>query len=245
MSKENTVYLKIKRQASPKDKPYFESFSLEYKDEDTILSLLTKLENPSGDITPVYHECNCKEEMCGTCTIRINGRPRLSCATKVSDLPKSSEKKPIILEPLEKFPVIKDLAVDRSSISKSLTRVKNWVEIEDLFGEKTHYNKEVQHEIYSYEKCINCGSCYDACPRTSKVKKSYMGPSAISHVVSMNDHPLGKDNMDERLHEITGEDGVSKCGKAMVCEKVCPKKVPLVRSVTRASREALHNIFKK
>ncbi len=137
--------------------------------------------------------------MCGSCTIRINGVPRLSCSTRIENLPKSSMHKPIVLEPLEKFEVIKDLTVDRSRISSSLTRVKNWVETDDLFGSKVDYVQNVQHEMYSYAKCINCGSCYDACPRTSKTESRYMGPSAIAHVVTMNDHPFGKENSRERL----------------------------------------------
>lgn len=245
MSNEKIAYLKIKRQSSPEEKPYWENFSLEYSDNDTVLALLIKLEHPEGNSTPVHHECNCKEEMCGTCTIRINGRPRLSCSTLVSKLPKSSIKKPIVLEPLEKFPVIKDLTVNRSSISRSLTRVKNWVETKELFGSNVDYSQDVQHEMYSYAKCINCGSCYDACPRTSKSESRYMGPSAIAHVVTMNDHPLGKESSEERLEAISGKDGVQNSGKAMVCAKVCPKNVPLVRSVTRANREVLSKILTK
>jgi succinate dehydrogenase / fumarate reductase, iron-sulfur subunit len=243
MSDKNVAYLKIKRQASPEDKSYWESFSMECKEEDTILSLLTRLENPSGDTAPVHHECNCKEEVCGTCTIRINGVPRLSCSTRIENLPRSSKEKPIVLEPLEKFQVIKDLTVDRSRISRSLTKVKNWVETEELFGPKVDYGQKVQHEMYTYAKCINCGSCYDACPRTGKKESRYVGPSAIAHVVTLNDHPLGKSNSKERLETIMGRDGVSMCGKAMICDKVCPKKVPLVRSVARSNREAIGTMF--
>ncbi len=243
MSCRKTAYIKMKRQASPKDKPYWENFKLEFGDDDTILTLLIRLENPSNNSAPVHHECNCKEEMCGSCTIRINGKPSLSCSTLVADLPASSLKKPIILEPLDKFAVIRDLTVDRSRLSHSLSKVKNWVETDELFGSKTEYGQKVQHEMYSYAKCINCGSCYDACPRTGKSESRYVGPSAIAHVVTMNDHPLGKESSKERLESIMGNDGVSKCGKDMVCEKVCPKKVPLVRAITRANREAFHKLF--
>jgi succinate dehydrogenase / fumarate reductase iron-sulfur subunit len=162
----------------------------------------------------------------------------------VTNLRKSTPQKPIILEPLEKFAVIKDLTVDRSRISRSLTRVNNWVETEELFGSNVVYNQDVQHEMYSYAKCINCGSCYDACPRTSKAESRYIGPSAIAHVVTMNDHPLGKEISEKRLDSIMGNDGVSKCSKAMACEKVCPKKVLLVRSITRANREAIGKLFR-
>jgi succinate dehydrogenase and fumarate reductase iron-sulfur protein len=243
MSNEKTAYLKIKRQASPEEKPYWETFSLIYHDNDTILALLNQLEYPTNHSTPVHHECNCREEMCGTCTIRINGKPQLSCSTLVTDLPASTLKKPIILEPLEKFAVIKDLTVDRSKLSNSLTRIRNWVETEDMFGSGVDYEQTVQHEMYSYAKCINCGSCYDACPRTSKFESRYIGPSAIAHVITMNDHPLGKKSSDRRLNAIMGKDGISNCGKAMVCDKVCPKKVPLVRSVTRANRQSLSKLF--
>jgi succinate dehydrogenase / fumarate reductase iron-sulfur subunit len=243
MFDESKAYLKIKRQTSPEDKPYWESFSLNYKDDDTILSLLIQLENPSGNSSPVHHECNCKEEMCGTCTLRINGVPRLSCSTRITDLPKSLPKKPIVLEPLEKFGVIKDLTVDRSRISSSLTRVKKWVETDNLFGSKVNYQPKIQREIYSYAKCINCGSCYDACPRTNKLENHYIGPAAIAHVITMNDHPLGKESSNERLKAISGKDGLPKCGKAMICDKVCPKKVPLVRSITRANREVISKIL--
>ncbi len=239
------VYLKIKRQSSPNEKPYWECFSLEYGEDDTLLLLLDKLEkSPAEGSTPVHHDCNCREEVCGTCTIRINGKPQLSCSTLVRNLPPSSERKPVVLEPLEKFPVIRDLTVDRSSISHSLTRVKNWVEDGELFQKPLRYGQKTQQEMYSYSKCINCGSCYDACPRTAKKEGRYIGPAAIARVVNMNDHPLGKESSSERLLEIMGNDGVSKCGKSMNCERVCPKKVPLVRSVTRANREALGELFR-
>lgn len=245
MSARKTVYLKIKRQTSPQDKPYWEDFSLEYNEKDTLLALLTRLSDaPCKDSTPVHHECNCKEEICGTCTIRVNGRPCMSCSKLVGDLPISSSKRPIILEPLEKFPVIRDLTVDKSRIFRSLTRVKSWLETDELFGPSVTYSQNVQLEMYSYAKCINCGICYDACPRTSKIEGMYIGPSAVAHVVTMNDHPLGKGSQEERLKAIMRNDGVSKCGKALICEKVCPKKVPLIRSVARANREVLSKIFR-
>lgn len=236
MIKNNSVFLKIRRQSSPTAKPHWERFSMISNDDDTILSLLNRLKNPSSNSVAVYHECNCWEEMCGTCTIRINGIPKLSCSTRITDLPKSSLRKPIVLEPLLKFPVIKDLAVDRSRIDRYLTRINNWVETDDLFGTKIHYAQNTQYEIYSYAKCINCGSCYDACPRTSKVENRFIGPSAAAHVISLNDHPLGKEYSVERLASISGRDGVANCGKAQICDQVCPKKVPLVRSITRANR---------
>ena len=240
MQAKNTVYLKIKRQASPDSKPYWEVFSLDCGGAETLLSLLIRLgESPGDGRTPVYHEHNCKEEMCGTCAIRVNGKPRMSCSTRVADLPASSQQRPVILEPLLKFPVVRDLTVDRSRMFRGLARVGNWVETDGLFGPPVNYGPDKQLEMYSYSKCINCGVCYDACPRTGKAEDLYMGPSAVARAVTMNDHPLGTDGREKRLESIMKSDGVPKCGKALVCEKVCPKKVPLVRSITRANREII------
>ncbi len=248
MSNKNIVYLRIKRQNSPKDKPYWENFSLEFNKNDTLLALLIKIENDpktsSGkETTPIHHEYNCKEEICGTCTVRINGKPTMSCSTLVINLPVSSMEKPIIIEPLEKFPVIRDLTVNRSSIFQSLTSVRNWVETDDFFGPPLKYAQNEQIEMYSYSKCINCGSCYDSCPRTEKSSKSYLGPAAIAQVVKMCIHPRGKIDRKARLEAIMGNNGVSKCGKALICEEVCPKSVPLVRSIGRANREAIKKLF--
>lgn len=244
MESAKIAYLKIKRQESPEEKPYWETALFEYSEDDTVLSLLDRLAEKAGlNSTPIHHECNCREEVCGTCTIRINGVPRLSCSTLIKDLPISTKQKPIILEPLEKFPVIKDLTVDRSRISRSLSQVKNWIETDNLFSSEVKYGQEVQQEMYSYAKCIHCGSCYDACARTNKDENKYIGPSSIAHVIKINDHPLGKKISGERLLAIMGNDGIAKCGKSMDCEKVCPKKVPLVRSLTRANREALKKLF--
>lgn len=248
MSNKNLVYLKIKRQDSPKGKPYWENFALEFDKNDTLLALLTKIgSNPvtaSGkETTPIHHEYNCKEEICGTCTVRVNGKPMMSCSTLVSNLPVSSLEKPIIVEPLEKFPVIRDLTVNRNKIFQSLSSVRNWVETDNLFDPPLKYAQNEQIEMYSYSKCINCGSCYDACPRTDKSSKSYLGPAAIAQVVKMCIHPRGKEDKDTRLAAIMGDDGISKCGKALVCESVCPKCVPLVRSIGRANREAIKKLF--
>ncbi len=248
MSVQKIIYLRVRRQNSPDDKPYWENFSLEYNQNDTLLSLLQNISNEpitseGKKTTPVHHECNCKEEICGTCTVRVNGKPTMSCSALLNNLPVSTESNPIIIEPLEKFPVIRDLTVNRDRIFQSLYSVKNWVEINDFFGPPLIYAPNEQLEMYSYAKCINCGSCYDACPRTDGTNKAYLGPSAIAQVVKLSIHPAGRKNRKKRLEAIMGDDGLSKCGKALVCEKVCPRNVPLVRSIGRANRDAIKKLF--
>lgn len=248
MSANKLIYLRIRRQTSPKDKSYWEDFILEFNQNDTLLSLLLRIANDpktsdGKKTTPIHHEYNCKEEICGTCTVRINGRPVMSCSTLLINLPASSSEKPIIVEPLEKFPIVRDLTVNRNKVFQSLSSVKNWVEVDELFGPPLKYAQNEQLEMYSYSKCINCGSCYDSCPRTERSSKSYLGPAAITQVTKMCIHPLGRKNRNNRLASIMSDNGISKCGKALICEKVCPKSVPLVQSITRANREAIKALF--
>ena len=113
MAKE--IHLKVRRQASPKDKSYWEEFKIPYEPQHNVISVLMKVrENPintSGDrVEPVVWEANCMEEVCGACTIIVNGVPRQACATLIDGLPQ-----PIVLEPLTKFPVVRDLSGDQAS----------------------------------------------------------------------------------------------------------------------------------
>jgi succinate dehydrogenase / fumarate reductase iron-sulfur subunit len=169
----------------------------------------------------------------------------MSCSTLIINLPVSTAEKPIVIEPLEKFPVIRDLTVDRSKVFQSLTYVRNWIETDDIFGSPLTYTQNDQSEMYSYSKCINCGSCYDSCPRTEKSTKAYLGPAAIAQVVKLCIHPNGQKDKNKRLAAIMADNGISKCGKALMCEEVCPKSIPLIRAIGYANRKAIKSIFKK
>ncbi|MDU4744421.1 MAG: 2Fe-2S iron-sulfur cluster-binding protein, partial [Staphylococcus epidermidis] len=128
--KQKTVKLIIKRQDNSESKPYEESFEIPYKENLNVIACLMEIRrnpvNSKGEkTTPVTWDMNCLEEVCGACSMVINGRARQSCSAIVDQL-----EQPIRLEPMSTFPVIRDLQVDRSRMFDNLKRMKAWIPID-------------------------------------------------------------------------------------------------------------------
>src|SRR5699024_1800694 len=133
MAKKDTVTLIITRQDSPDSTPYEESFEVPRRSNMNIISGLMEIQknpvNAKGDKTaPVYWEASCLEEVCGACSMVMNGEPRQSCAALVDEL-----EEPIRLEPMSTFPVVRDLIVDRSQMFDALKQVKAWIPIDGTY----------------------------------------------------------------------------------------------------------------
>src|ERR671935_2955364 len=124
-----TVVLKIKRQAAPAEHSYWEEFELPWKKGMNVISSLMDIAanpvNREGKrTTPITYDSNCLEEVCGSCAMLINGKAKMACSALIDKLDQ-----PITLEPLSKFPVIRDLSVDRRVLLENLKRVKAWARI--------------------------------------------------------------------------------------------------------------------
>src|SRR6266404_9758835 len=124
---ERTTILRVKRQESPKTSPYWEEFELPYKSHHNVISMLMEIRrNPitrqGKPTTPVGFEANCLEEVCGACTMLVNGRVRQGCTALAENMGSR-----ITLEPMSKFPLIRDLWVDRSSMFDSLKKAHTWI----------------------------------------------------------------------------------------------------------------------
>ena len=115
--------------------------------------------------TPVSYDANCLEEVCGACAMLINGQPRQACSALVDNL-----EKPIRLEPLTKFPLVRDLVVDRSFMFESLKRTKCWIPIDGTYalGEGPRMSPATQEVGYPLSRCITCGNCLEICPRVNE-----------------------------------------------------------------------------
>ena len=129
MSQE-TIKLKIKRQDNPRSKPYWQEFEIPYQPLSNVISCLQDIQkSPSlannQVVNPVVWDCSCLEEVCGSCTMIINGRVRQACTALVDQI-----ENPIVLEPMSKFPVVRDLLVDRNRMFRALKKVKAWVDID-------------------------------------------------------------------------------------------------------------------
>jgi succinate dehydrogenase / fumarate reductase iron-sulfur subunit len=184
---------------------------------------------------------NCLVQVCGICTMVINGRARQSCSALIDNLEPHN---PITLEPMSKFPNVRDLVVDRSEMFDHLKRVKAWIEIDGSYdlGPGPRMSQEDVAERYAYSRCMTCGCCLEACPQYGD--GNYIGPQAIAQVRLMNMHPSGKMTRDDRLSAITGDDGITNCGNAQNCVRACPMSLPLTKAIYEENRETLiHGLF--
>ena len=234
----DTVTLKIKRQDSETSDSYWETFTIPYISNSNVISCLMDIQanpvNAKGEeVTPVFWESNCLEEVCGACTMVINGKVHQSCSALVDQL-----EKPISLEPMSKFPVVRDLAVDRDWMFGALKLVLAWVSAvgyHDL-GPGERESTSHQEVAYKLSECMTCGCCVEACPQYS-LSNNFLGAAAISQSRLFNMHPTAKNIADERLDTLMQKGGIADCGNAQNCVEACPKSIPLTESIAEMGRQ--------
>src|ERR1700757_397158 len=235
----NKVIIKIKRQNTPDSKSYWEEFELPYKPNMNVTSALMEIAaNPvtrdGKETTPITYDSNCLEEICGSCAMLINGRARMACSALVDHL-----EQPIRIEPMSKFPLVRDLAVDRQFMFESLKRVKAWIPIDGTYslGEGPRVSPEIQEKGYPLSRCMTCGLCLEVCPQVN-AGNNFVGAAIISQVRLFNMHPTGAMHAKERIQALLGEGGIEECANAQNCVQACPKAIPLTESIAEINREA-------
>ena len=249
MSDKKTVKLKIRRQDSP-DKPHtrrWEEFEVPWQPQMNVISALMEVQkNPSTvdgkKVPPVVWDCVCLEEVCGSCTMVINGKVRQSCTALIDAISPNGEA--ISLEPMTKFPLVRDLIVDRSRMFNDLKKVKAWVNLDGSheLGPGPRQSQANQEEAYPLSRCMTCGCCLEACPQIND-SSNFIGPAALNQVRLFNLHPTGQMHAGERLDAIMGDGGVNDCGKAQNCVEACPKEIPLVDSIAVVGRQATKRLL--
>lgn len=232
------IILRIKRQDKASAPAAWEEFHLKYRPYMNVISCLMEIQkNPKTfdgrNTAPVAWQSNCLEEVCGACTMLVNGSVRQACSALVDRL-----RQPIRLEPMSKFPVVRDLIVDRSSMFESLKRVRAWIPIDGThdLGPGPRMSEFDQQIAYELSRCMSCGCCLEACPQISS-RSDFIGPAAISQVRLFNRHPTGAMYQGERLRALMKKGGIEDCGNAQNCVKVCPKEIPLTTSIAEVNRE--------
>jgi succinate dehydrogenase / fumarate reductase iron-sulfur subunit len=240
MAEKKSLIVRVKRQASPKDSPRWEEFELAWRPHMNVIICLRDIaENPvtrdGKQTTPVTYDSNCLEEVCGSCAMVINGRARMACSALVDHF-----EQPLRLEPMSKFPVVRDLAVDRSIMFENLKRMKAWIPIDGTYdiGEGPRMSPDEQEKAYPLSRCITCGNCLEVCPQVNE-RSNFIGAAIISQVRLFNMHPTGAMHARERLEAVMGPGGVADCANAQNCVMTCPKGIPLTESIAEVNRQAI------
>jgi succinate dehydrogenase / fumarate reductase iron-sulfur subunit len=233
-----TIRLRVKRQDTAQAPSYWQEFEVPYKPHHNAISVLMEIRRSpvtrdGTPTTPVVWEASCLEEVCGACTMLVNGRVRQACTALVDKL-----EQPIVLEPMTKFPVVRDLMVDRSRFFDDLKRAKAWIPLDGTYdlGPGPRVSPQSQEFGYALSRCMTCGCCLEACPQYNAGTR-FVGAAVMAQVVLFNLHPTGTMNKDERLEVMMGEGGVADCGNAQNCVEVCPKEIPLTAAIGELGRQ--------
>lgn len=266
------IEVRVLRQDAPNESSYWERHRVPYERDMNVISVLQKIAAQAQSVdgrhvAPVAWDCNCLEEVCGSCAMVINGRVRMACTALVDRLLEDNPEE-IELRPLSKFPVLRDLLVDRGRIFEGLKRIKGWIPVDGYYhaGPGPRQSPEQQQTIYPITECISCTCCMEACPQFSKIelerrdgesdeafearkhaayKRGFLGPAVIAQAMRFNYDPTGKMNAGERLEALMDEGGIQMCGNAQNCVAVCPKEIPLTREIARAGRATTVYAIKK
>ncbi len=224
-------------------KQYWEEFEVHLSPHLNIIAALMGIqERPINKkqkkVAPVVWEQGCLEEVCGSCSMLINGRPRQACTALIDNLIQASGSTTITLAPLSKFPLMRDLVVNRDSMFENLKKVRAWIDVDDSYdrGFGPKISPQVQEAMYILSTCMTCGCCTEACPQVN-AHSTFMGPAPISQVRLFNANPTGKLQAETRLRPLMQKEGLSGCGNAQNCAKVCPKNIPLTESIAVMGRE--------
>lgn len=251
------VRFRIRRQDSPSDRSRWEDFDVPVEPGANVIACLQWIAaNPTTvdgrHTTPVVFDAGCLEEVCGACSMVINGRVRQSCSCLIDQYaPRDGDV--ITLEPMTKFPTVRDLMVDRARVFHSLKRVRAWVPIDGTYdlGKGPQEPPVDQATRYKLSECMSCGCCMEACPQF-KLEESpaewdtaFIGAHAISQARFFNMHATGGVLAEQRLDALMGPGGVSDCGNAQNCVKVCPKEIPLTESIAAIGRAATIHSFRR
>lgn len=207
------IIVKVKRDGEYQEFEYSDDLNI------SITTLLDKL--------GINYPCSCLQGLCGSCAMVINSKPKLACKTFLSDELKL--KNNLIIEPLSKFPIIKDLKVDKSKLYNDLKDCEVWLE------DKAKINEDIAFE-YEMSLCLMCGCCVEACPNYDL--KEFVGtPFAVlsSKIISQEQHKT-------HLKKLKGHyknKFYSHCVKSLACEEVCPMGIETQRAISKMNKKAV------
>ena len=237
--------------------PYFQNYFYEEEKPKVILEALMDIRNEQ-DATLAFRY-SCREAVCGSCGMVINGQFELACRTRLNSLGTDT----IILEPLPNLPVLKDLVVDMEPFFQALEAIKPYVMAEEevrgavaeegqeesLWLSSPGYRiEEKQMEaIEPLTNCILCGCCFSACPVVARDER-YLGPIALAKLYRYICDPRDRRSFEDWQH-VGHSSGLWGCDTVFRCNEVCPRQVNPAHALLALRRryvwEKIKQIFRK
>jgi fumarate reductase iron-sulfur subunit len=217
----DTIALEVLRYHPETDtEPHFQSYTVPYHEDWVVLDALNHIKDHlDGTLT---YRWSCHMAVCGSCGMMINGEPKLSCHAFLRDYRDGV----VRIEPLDHFPIERDLVIVMDSFMEKLSSVKPYVIVdhERPLSEGEYLQTPALLNVFKqYTQCINCLLCYAACPQCG-LNKDFVGPAALAlaHRYNLDSRDGGKD---QRADVVASNEGIWECTFVGACSEVCPKGV--------------------
>ncbi|MFB6095256.1 MAG: succinate dehydrogenase/fumarate reductase iron-sulfur subunit, partial [Halodesulfurarchaeum sp.] len=220
--------------------PRFDHFHIPFHEGMTVLDALLEARDEYDPSLTFRHSC--RQAVCGSDALFVNGQQRLGCQTQIADL-----EEPIRIEPLPHRPVVKDLVVDMEHFYEQMDAVEPYFDPDELPDddlEEQLQSRENRETIKLSSRCIWCGACMSSC-NIAAGDNQYLGPAAINTAYRFYfDEREGADRKQERLEIVEREHGVWRCQTQFSCTEVCPKDIPITEHIQELKREAVKENLK-
>ena len=219
--------------------PTIQEYEVPFTNDWVLLDALNYVkDNIDGSLS---YRWSCRMGICGSCGMMVNGEPKLTCATFVSEYTPG----PVRIEPLRYFPIIRDLTTDMTDFMGKLKSVKPWIirQDEKPVSEGEYLQSPEELDRYKqFSMCINCMLCYAACP-VYGLDPAFTGPAAIALAQRYNMDSRDQGSR-ERLEALSDHEGVWGCTFVGECTKVCPKNVDPAGAIQQYKVTATMDWFK-
>ena len=240
---DETVRIKVFRydpEVEGKKDPRFDTFEIPFTKGMTILDSLIYARDHFDSSLTFRHSC--RQAICGSDALFVNGKQRLGCKTQMVDL-----EWPVRIEPLPHAEVVKDLVVDMEHFYDQMESVEPYFQTNDLPSDELdeqRQSRENREKVKMSTRCIWCAACMSSC-NIAAGNNEYLGPAAINKAYRFAmDEREGADMKEHRLNIIEQEHGVWRCQTQFSCTEVCPKDIPLTEHIQELKREAVKSNLK-
>ncbi len=216
----------------------FQDFVMEVAPGMVVLDAIHEIQSSQANDLAV--RWNCKAGKCGSCSAEINGMPKLMCMTRLSQLPLE---KPITVEPMRSFPLVKDLVTDVSWNFRVKEQIKPFRPRKPDAPDGTwRMDQKDVDRVQEFRKCIECFLCQDVCHvlRNHHLYDQFIGPRFFVYAAALEMHPL---DVEDRLKDLRKTQGIGFCNITKCCTKVCPESIHITDNAIIPLKERVVDQF--
>ena len=216
----------------------FREYKTEVSEGMVVLDVIHKIQAEQANDMAV--RWNCKAGKCGSCSAEINGMPKLMCMTRMNTLPPD---KPVRVEPMKTFPLIRDLVTDVSwnyEVKKTIKKFKP--RTPDAPDGSWRMQQADVDRPQEFRKCIECFLCQDVCHvlRDHHMHSEFIGPRFLVYTAALEMHPL---DTEDRLKDLKDNHGIGLCNITKCCTKVCPEHITITDNAIIPLKERVVDEF--